>query len=96
MQTLAATAAALLRSAQAGTGDVAGAVRINAGETVGLEHFSLIFARLRRDHPRLALELVLLNAAEDLLRRDADIAVRVFAPQQEVLVAKWLRWSCAS
>ena len=89
-ESLAATAAALLRSAQAGTDDVAGTVRISASEMVGLEHLPPILARLRRDHPRLALELVLSNAADDLLRRDADIAVRMFAPQQAVLVAKRL------
>ena len=33
---------------------------------------------------------MLSNAADDLLRRDADIAVRMFAPEQEVLVAKRL------
>ncbi len=89
-ETLAATSAALLRSAKAGTVDVAGVVRISASEMVGLEHLPPILARLRRDHPRLVIELVLSNAADDLLRRDADIAVRMFAPEQAVLVAKRL------
>ena len=90
VETLAATSAALLRSVKAGTDDVAGVVRISASEMVGLEHLPPILARLRRDHPRLAIELVLSNAADDLLRRDADIAVRMFAPEQAVLVAKRL------
>lgn len=89
-EAMAATAAALVRSARAGTEDVAGVVRISASEMVGLHHLPPILARLRGDHPRLAVELVLSNAAEDLLRRDADIAVRMFAPEQEVLVAKRL------
>ena len=95
VETLAATSAALLRSAKAGsakagTDDVAGIVRISASEMVGLEHLPPILARLRRDHRHLAIELVLSNAAHDLLRRDADIAVRMFAPEQEVLVARRL------
>ena len=90
VETLAATSAALLRSARASTDDVAGIVRISASEMVGLEHLPPILARLRRDHSNMALELVLSNAADDLLRRDADIAVRMFAPKQEVLVAKRL------
>ena len=57
---------------------------------VGLEHLPPILARLRRDHRHLAVELVLSDAADDLLRRDADIAVRMFAPEQEVLVANRL------
>ncbi len=89
-ETLAATSAALLRSAKAGTDDVAGIVRISASEMVGLEHLPPILARLRRDHRHLGVELVLSNAADDLLRRDADIAVRMFAPEQEVLVARRL------
>ncbi len=89
-ETLAATAAALLRSARAGTEDVVGIVRISASEMVGLAHLPPILVGLRRDHPRLAIELVLSNAADDLLRRDADIAVRMFAPEQEVLVTKRL------
>ncbi len=89
-ETLAATSAALLRSARAGTDEVAGTVRIGASEMVGLHHLPPILARLRRNHPRLAIELVLSNAAEDLPRRDADLAVRMFAPEQEVLVARRL------
>lgn len=41
----------------------------------------------RRRHPNLVLELVLSNALDDLLRREADIAVRVAEPTQEALIA---------
>ncbi|HEX7640063.1 MAG TPA: LysR substrate-binding domain-containing protein, partial [Burkholderiaceae bacterium] len=47
-----------------------------------------ILARLRAAHPRLVVELVLSNEVEDLLRRDADIAVRMVRPTQAALVAR--------
>jgi DNA-binding transcriptional LysR family regulator len=39
-------------------------------------------------HPQLTIELVLTNRVQDLLRREADIAVRMTPPQQGALVAK--------
>ena len=47
-----------------------------------------IITKLRRDHPDLEIELVLSNRVENLLRRDADIAVRMVAPDQDALIAK--------
>ncbi|MFO1142331.1 MAG: LysR family transcriptional regulator [Amaricoccus sp.] len=86
-EALAATSAALLRAA-AGEVDVAGTVRITASEMVGVERLPPIVAAIRRRHPRLALELAASNAVENLLRRDADIAVRMVPPAQEALVAR--------
>ena len=87
---LASTAAALLRTASARAGEVSGSVRVSASEVVGVEHLPPILARLRRRHPCLVVELVLSNAVDDLLQRDADIAVRMIEPVQEALVAQRL------
>ena len=89
-ESLAATAAALLRSASGHADDVRGSVRISASEVVGVEHLPPILAGLRRRHPELVVELVLSNAVDDLLRREADIAVRMTEPVQEVLIARRL------
>jgi DNA-binding transcriptional LysR family regulator len=86
-ETMAATAAALLR-ARAGLDQVAGTVRITASDVVGGEVLPPILARLRADHPALAIELTLTDRVEDLMRRDADIAVRMVAPTQEALLAR--------
>jgi DNA-binding transcriptional LysR family regulator len=40
--------------------------------------------------PGIAIELVLSNRKEDLLRREVDLAVRVVGPTQTALVAKRL------
>lgn len=82
------TAASLERVAS-GQGDgVRGAVRISASEVMGVEVLPPILARLRRQHPLLQIELVLSNRVQDLLQREADIAVRMLAPKQEQLLAR--------
>jgi DNA-binding transcriptional LysR family regulator len=89
-ETLAATAAALMRVASDRTGEVRGTVRVSASEIVSVEHLPRILAGLRRQYPRLVIELVLSNAVDDLLRREADIAVRMTEPVQDVLLARRL------
>ncbi|RDK06556.1 LysR family transcriptional regulator [Cupriavidus lacunae] len=84
---IAATAAAMRRVASGhGTG-VRGTVRLSASEVIGVEVLPPILTALRNEHPALEIELVLSNQADDLLRREADIAVRMFRPEQEALVA---------
>ncbi|WP_034297044.1 LysR family transcriptional regulator [Herbaspirillum sp. RV1423] len=90
-ESLAATTAALLRAASAhgGQGEqVRGTVRITASEVVGAEILPAILVRLKQAHPELTVELALSNRVEDLLKREADIAVRMLRPTQEVLVAR--------
>ena len=87
---MAAAGAALLRTAS-GRGEGAhGTVRIGASEVVGIEVLPPILAGLRARHPGLAFELAVSNEVEDLLRRDADIAVRMVAPAQGALLARRL------
>jgi DNA-binding transcriptional LysR family regulator len=85
---LAATSAAFLRTTEGRAGEVSGTVRISTSEVVGVEHMPRILARLRREYPQLAIELVLSNAVDDLLQRKADIAIRMVQPEQQALVAK--------
>jgi DNA-binding transcriptional LysR family regulator len=89
-QVMATTAAALLRTASATLGNVAGTVRISASDVVGVEHLPPILARLRRDHPALVIELMLSDRLEDLLAREADIAIRMTEPTQTALLARRL------
>jgi DNA-binding transcriptional LysR family regulator len=86
-EALAAGAAALLRAASGSAEGVRGAVRITASEVVGCELLPPILARLHADYPALQIELALSNRTQDLLRREADIAVRMLPPSQEALVA---------
>ncbi|HTN67631.1 MAG TPA: LysR family transcriptional regulator [Burkholderiaceae bacterium] len=87
-ETLAATTSALLRVAASQGAGARGTVRIAASEVIGIEVLPPILAALRAAYPKLVIELTLSNRIEDLLRREADIAVRMLRPQQEALVAR--------
>ena len=87
-ETMEHTAALMARAASSQGQDVAGTVRIAASEVVGVEVLPPILASLRERHPELVIELVLSNKVQDLLRREADIAVRMLRPRQEQLVAR--------
>lgn len=87
-ETLAATADALLRAASAEGEAIAGTVRISASEVAGVELLPPILAELRGRHPGLVIELALSDEVEDLLQRQADVAVRMVAPAQAALVAR--------
>ncbi len=87
-ESMASVAEALVRSASAPAGAEQGTVRVTCSEVVGVEVLPPILAELRRAHPQLQIELSLSNANEDLLRRDADVAVRMAQPTQSALVAK--------
>ena len=87
---IASTAAALLRVASGPVGEITGTVRISASDIAGVEHLPPVLAQLRRDHPGLVIELALTDRGDDLLQREADIAVRMTEPTQGALVARRL------
>ena len=87
-EAMAMAADAFVRSASAGAKEVAGTVRITASDVIAVEVLPGILAPLAARHPRLAIELSPTNRNEDVLRREADIAVRMTPPQQEALVAR--------
>jgi DNA-binding transcriptional LysR family regulator len=87
-ESMQSTAAALERAASSQGAGVRGTVRVTASDVIGVEVLPPIIARLRDRHPDLVVELVLTNRVQDLLRREADIAVRMLRPRQEQLVAR--------
>ena len=88
LEAMAAAAQAVARDAGGETGAVAGVVRITASEVMGAEVLPPILGPLLAGHPGLSIELNLSNRAEDLLRREADIAVRTVRPTQGALLAR--------
>lgn len=87
-ETMEAAAAALVRTASAPSDTPAGVVRITASQVIGAEVLPAIVRDLREAHPGLIFELDLSNQTADLLRREADIAVRMVRPKQGALVAR--------
>lgn len=85
---MASTAAALERTATGEAADDRGTVRVTASDVIGSEVLPAIFARARARYPGIALELALSNRNENLMLREADIAVRMIRPTQRNLVAR--------
>ena len=72
------------------TQSVEGSICITASEIYSAFVLAPIVAKLRRSHPGITVEIVATNAAIDLKRREADIAIRNFRPTQPDLIAKRL------
>ncbi|MGE3306606.1 MAG: LysR family transcriptional regulator [Rhizobiaceae bacterium] len=87
-EAMAAAAAAFERAASGGPAEIAGTVRITASEVIGAEVLPAMLAALKEEHPKLRFEVVLSNYTQDLLRQEADIAVRMVRPAQAALVMK--------
>lgn len=88
LESMASAADAALREVSGEVDQVAGVVRVTASQVIGAEILPQILTEFREAHPRVVIELVLSNANEDLLRRDADIAVRMARPAQAALTVK--------
>jgi DNA-binding transcriptional LysR family regulator len=88
LEAMGAAADALVRAASGQAQEERGTVRLTASEVVGAEVLPPMLARFRAEHPGIVLELVLSNRTEDLLQREADIAVRMVRPEQTGLVAR--------
>lgn len=87
-EAMAGNAEAAMRAVHGSTTEVGGTVRITASEMIGLEVLPRMVGSLIGAHPRLAIEISATNANEDLVRRDADIAIRLNAPTQGALVPR--------
>ncbi len=66
---------------------VSGVVRVAVAETYAYHVIPAILMPLLDQHPELEIELSVSNQSDNLLRRDADIAVRFFRPSQDDIIA---------
>jgi DNA-binding transcriptional LysR family regulator len=87
-QAMASAAAALMRASSAAEAEERGTVRLTASVMIGGEVLPPILTEFRERHPGIAIELVLSDETQDLLRRDADIAVRMVRPKQGAPIAR--------
>lgn len=78
----------LMRGAQQAQATLSGTVRISASQPVACFLLPPLLARLRTELPGVQIELVVSNAVSDLLKREADIAIRMLRPSQGSLVAR--------
>jgi DNA-binding transcriptional LysR family regulator len=67
-----------------------GVVRVTTSQVAATWLLPEVLARLQREHPEIEIELVASNELTNLLRREADIAVRMVRPAQQSLIARKL------
>ncbi|MDW6021759.1 LysR family transcriptional regulator [Mesorhizobium sp. BAC0120] len=81
-------AAAFSRLALGAVEAIEGSVRVAASEVVAACVLPAMLARLAEEEPGIQVEVVASNRVENLLSRDADIAIRMVEPMQNELVAR--------
>ena len=67
---------------------IEGSIAITASEMYSAYYLPPVIARIRREAPGIKIEIVATNDTKDLRRREADIAVRSFRPDQPDLIAR--------
>lgn len=82
--------AAIEMAATGHSQSVEGTVRVTASEIVSTYILPGILATLFDDLPGIEIELVASNTVENLLQRDADIAIRMARPVQNDLITRQL------
>ena len=88
VESMASASSALMRAVSGESAAEHGVVRLTASEFVACEILPPILARFQNAHPSITLELAPSNRTQDLLRRDADVAVRMVRPTQKALLAR--------
>lgn len=74
---------------------VGGVVSVSASDVVAAVLLPPLVKQLREREPGIAVEVIPSNALSDLLRREADIAVRHVKPDQPELIARFIREATA-
>lgn len=78
----------LVRSVTAQDAATSGTVRITASQTVAYVLLPPVLLQMRLVLPDIQVEVVASDAVSNLLRREADIALRMVRPDQSSLIAK--------
>ena len=91
-----AAAEALSLAATGRSQVVEGVVSVSASDAVAAHLLPPLVRQLREQEPGIAIEIISSNALSDLLRREADIAIRHVKPEQPDLIARLIRLATAS
>ncbi len=79
------------RAASGQSQSIEGSICIAASEVYSALILPPIIQKLRREYPGISIEIVASNASSDLLRREADIAIRHVASSQPDVITKKIR-----
>jgi DNA-binding transcriptional LysR family regulator len=83
-----ASATELERRATGSDETLSGVVRVSANEILGVLTLPRLLPDFMEENPGIEVEIEVSNSAANLLKRDADIALRMFRPVQSDLVAR--------
>jgi DNA-binding transcriptional LysR family regulator len=95
-RTMGAAADALRLAATGRSEALGGVVSVSASDAVAACLLPPLVRRLREQEPGIAIEVISSNALSDLLRREADIAIRHVKPEQPDLIARLIRETSAN
>ncbi len=76
--------------------NIEGSISITATEDAAIFVLPAIVKKLRQIHPGIEVEIIAANEETDLLRHEADIAIRGFRPTQNDLIARKVKPVTAS
>ena len=85
---MADSASKLSMSIEGQTESLSGTIRLTASQIMATYVLPDILAELRETKPDIDIELVASDKTENLLRREADIAVRMYRPTQEDVISR--------
>lgn len=91
VQDMGAAASRVALTAAAQRSDISGKVRITASDVFSTTFIPQIVVEVRKRAPGLVIEVVATNDISDLMRREADIAIRNMRPEQPDLHARLVR-----
>ncbi len=76
--------------AEGQTQAIEGSVRITASDVVSAYLLPTLVAKMQTEEPRIQVEIVSSDRTGNLLQREADIALRMYQPTQQDVIAKKL------
>ena len=94
-RTMGAAAEALSLAATGSSQAVRGVVSVSATDVVSSVLLPPLVKKLHDQEPGIAIDVIPSNALSDLLRREADIAIRHVKPEQPDLIARLIREASA-
>jgi len=65
-----------------------GTIRLAVSEIMGVEILPSMLAKFHHQYPKIKIELSISNKVDNLLRKDADLAIRMTQPKQDALIVK--------
>ncbi len=86
---------AMMLAASGQSDAVEGIVTISATDGVSAHFLPPILERMRSEAPGITIEISVSNTISDLLRREADIAIRYVRPEEPELIGKLVREATA-